>query len=240
MPTSENYLDFKKNLTEALDGYPGAEHSYPIVPLYRDMVEIIAKSGITYTPTLLVNFGGPAGENYYYQQHDITKDAKLQRFTPRAEILRRALRRGGWFHNSQFIFPKEAEQAAKIVAAGGRVGLGGHGQLQGLGVHWELWSIASGGMPSHDVLRVGTIFGAQAIGLSKDLGTLESGKLADLQVLDANPLENIRNTNTVRYVMKNGRLYEAATLAEIWPRTREIQRPWWWEREAVAAGNSTR
>ncbi|MFN2398494.1 MAG: amidohydrolase family protein [Gemmatimonadaceae bacterium] len=240
MPTSENYLDFKKNLTEAIDGYPGAEHSYPIVPLFKDAIEIIAKSGITYTPTFLVSFGGPSGEEYWYQQFDITKDAKLQRFTPKSEIIERALRRGGWFHNSQFIFPLEAAQAAKIVAAGGRVGLGGHGQLQGLGVHWELWSIASGGMPSHDVLRVGTTFGAQAIGLRKELGTLEGGKLADLQVLDANPLENIRNTNTLRYVMKNGRLYDGGTLAEIWPRQREIKRPWWWDRTDVITATGSK
>ncbi|HKG95871.1 MAG TPA: amidohydrolase family protein, partial [Gemmatimonadaceae bacterium] len=139
------------------------------------------------------------------------------------------------FAESQYSFPLFAAQAAKIVAAGGRVGLGSHGQLQGLGAHWELWAIASGGMPNHDVLRVGTIFGAEAIGLSKDLGSLESGKLADLQVLDANPLENIRNTNTVRYVMKNGRLYDASNMTEIWPRQRPIPRPWWQEKESVTA-----
>ena len=113
--------------------------------------------------------------------------------------------------------------------------------MQGLGVHWELWSIASGGMKNHDVLRVGTVFGAEAIGFGKELGTLEGGKLADLQVLDANPLENIRNTNTIRYVMKNGRLYDAESLTEIWPRQRPIDRPWWWEAERpLAAGGILR
>ena len=239
MPTSENYLDFKKNLTEAIDGYPGAEHSYPIVPLFDDVVQLIARSGITYTPTFLVTFGGPSGEDWFYARRDITQMPRLLRFTPRTEILQRALRRGAWFHESQFIFPAEAREAAKIVAAGGRVGLGGHGQLQGLGVHWELEAISSGGMPLHDVLRVGTIFGAEAIGLGRDLGSLEPGKLADLQVLDANPLESIRNTTSVRLVMKNGRLFEAETLAEIWPRQRQIARPWWWDRDPTAtAGNS--
>ena len=231
MPTSENYLDFKKNLTEAIDGYPGAEHSYPIFPLYKDVVQVLAQSGITYTPTLLVNFGGPSGEDYWYTRHDVLNDTKLARFTPRAELLQRGMRRGGWFHESQYVFRAEAAQAAKIVAAGGRAGLGGHGQLQGLGVHWELWSIASGGMPLHDVLRVGTIFGAEAIGLAQDLGSIETGKLADLQVLAANPLEDIRNTNTLVYVMKNGRLYDANTLSEVWPRKRDITRPWWWDQE---------
>lgn len=234
-PTLEGGLDFKKNITETIDGYAGIEHSLPIAPLYDDVVQLLAQSGITYTPTLLVQYGGPWAENYWYQHYDILKDAKLARFVPKAELLRRGLRRPGWWHESQYSFKLLAEQAKKIVEAGGRVGVGGHGQLQGLGVHWELWTIASGGMKNHDALRVATVFGADAIGLGKELGTLEGGKLADILVLDANPLENIRNTNTLRYVMKNGRLYDAETLTEIWPRQRPIDRPWWWEAERPVA-----
>jgi len=234
MPTLEGGLDFEKNLTEAIDGYSGIEHSLPVAPLYQDAVKLFAESGVTYTPTLLVQYGGPWAENYWYERYDVHADPKLRRFTPHAELDRRALRREGWFKESEYSFRLIAEQAAKIVAAGGRVGLGGHGQLQGLGVHWELWSIAMGGMPAHDVLRVGTINGAEAIGLGRQIGSLEAGKLADLQVLDANPLEDIGNTNTVRMVMKNGRLYEADTLTEIWPRRREIPRPWWWSTDPTA------
>jgi Tol biopolymer transport system component len=227
-PTLEGGLDFRKNLTEAIDGYAGSEHAYAIMPLYKDIVQLVASSGITYTPTLLVQYGGPFGENYWFEHYDIHGDAKLRRFTPHDEVDRRGLRRAGWFADSQYSFNQVAAQAAKIVAAGGHVGLGGHGELQGLGVHFELWSIASGGMPLHDVLRVGTIFGAEAIGIDADLGSLEVGKLADLQVLDKNPLDDIRNTNTIAYVMRNGRLYEGATLKEVYPREREIPPPYWW------------
>ena len=88
-----------------------------------------------------------------------------------------------------------------------------------------------GGVAPHDVLRIGTIYGAEAIGLAHDIGSIEPGKLADLQVLDANPLEDIRNTSRNPFVMKNGRLYDAETLDEVWPRKRTLTRPWWWDQE---------
>ena len=235
MATLEGGLDFKKNMTEAMDGYSGIEHTLPIAPLYKDAVQLFAQSGTTWTPTLLVEYGGPWAENYWYETTDILNDAKLNRFTPRNVVEEKGLRRPGWWAEPAWSFKLFAEQAAKIVAAGGRIGLGSHGQLQGLGAHWEIWSIASGGMPRHDVLRVSTIWGAESIGMAKHLGSVEVGKLADLQVLDANPLDDIKNTNTIRYVMKNGRLYDANTLAETWPRQREVARLWWWSTDVRGA-----
>lgn len=245
MPTTEGALDLKMNLTQILDGYPGHEHSFPVFPLYRDVVELVAFSGTTYTPTLLVAYGGPWTENYFYTQHNPHDDPKLNRFTPHSVVDRSTRRRGqgtgpgpgGWFLDAEYVFAEEAQVLKEIVQAGGRAGVGSHGQLQGLGYHWELWSIAAGGLPNHDLLRVATIHGAEAIGLHKDLGSLEPGKLADLVVLERNPLEEIRNTNTVRYVMKNGRLYDGNTLDEIWPRARKLEVPAVWAEEPdVRAG----
>ena len=235
-PTLEGGLDFKKNMTEAMDGYAGIEHTLPIAPMFKDALQLFATSGTTWTPTLLVEYGGPWAENWWYEHYDILKDRKLTRFTPWSELERRALRRPQWFRDSEYSYKLFAEQAKKLVEAGGRVGLGGHGQLQGLGVHWELWNIASGGMKPMDVLRVGTIFGAESIGLAKDLGSIEPGKLADLLVLDGNPLVDVKNTNTIRYVMKNGRVYDGDSLAEVWPRQRPMPRQWWMTNDALPAG----
>ena len=239
-PTLEGGLDFKKNMTEAMDGYAGIEHTLPIAPMYKDAVQLFAQSGTTWTPTLLVQYGGPWAENWWYEHYDILSDPKLTRFTPFSELERRGLRRPQWFRDSEYSFKLFAEQAKKVVEAGGRVGLGGHGQLQGLGVHWELWNIASGGMKPMDALRVGTIFGAEAIGLQKQLGSVEAGKLADLMVLDANPLDDIKNTNTIRYVMKNGRVYDGNSLAEVWPRQRPLPKQWWMTNDAAPVAGSGR
>ncbi|HEV8148206.1 MAG TPA: amidohydrolase family protein [Bryobacteraceae bacterium] len=230
MPTTEGGLDLKLDLTHALDGFAGNEHSLPIVPLYKDVIQIFAKSGISYTPTLLVAYGGPWAENYFYETTTVHDDAKLRRFIPHAILDERAKRRP-WFSQEEHVFPKIAAEAAKIVHAGGRVCIGGHGQLQGIQCHWEMWALQSGGLSNHEVLRSATLFGAQAIGFEQDLGSLEAGKMADLLVLNKDPLENIRNTNTIRFVMKNGEMWEADSLNQVWPAQKKLPDLWWWKEE---------
>jgi imidazolonepropionase-like amidohydrolase len=228
-PTTEGGSNFTMNLTLMQDGYAGLEHSLPISPFYGDVVTLGQASGITYTPTLIVSYGGPSGRQYYLTTSNVDEEARLRTFTPHDELDK--WKSTSFNRADQYVFPLHAEQLTKWVEAGGRVGLGSHGEVQGIGTHWELWMMASGGMKPLDALRAATIHSADAIGMAGDIGSLEAGKLADLIVLDANPLDDLKNTTSISWVMKNGRLYEAATLNEVYPREKPLPTQWWWKVE---------
>jgi Tol biopolymer transport system component len=228
-PTTEGGSTFTMNLTLMQDGYAGLEHSLPISPFYNDVVTLGAVSGLTYTPTFIVSYGGPTGLQDYLTSVNLDVDQRVRRFTPHDEIDK--WKRTSFNRKDQYVYPLHAQQLTKWVEGGAKAGLGSHGEVQGVGAHWELWMMASGGMKPHDALRSATIDGAHSIGLSKDIGSLETGKLADLIVLDANPLEDIRNTAKIAQVMKNGRLYDAATLDETYPRKKALEPQWWWKVE---------
>ena len=235
MPTTEGGLNIKLNLTNLLDGYPGHEHAIPVYPLYKDVYTSIAEAKMCVTPTLLVSYGGPFAENYFWETENPYHDAKMQYFMPYEDLASKTRRVGaGWFMYEEQVFPKHARSMKSLVEAGGLAGIGSHGEFQGLGYHWEMWAMQSGGMRPIDVLKTATILGATGLGLDKDLGSLQAGKLADFIILDKNPLDNIRNTNTIKLVMKNGRLYDGNTCDEVYPQQRKLDRSeWLYDKPAV-------
>jgi len=237
MPTTEGGLDFKLELTHAIDGYSGVEHSLPIAPIFDDVVQLFKASGTTNSPTLLVSYGGPFGENWFYTHENPHENEQLRRFMPEDHLDWKTRRRGtgagghpgpaAWFLDEEYVHPLHAQFVKNMVEGGGRIGVGSHGQLQGLGYHWEMWALGSGGATPHDVLRSATIMGAEAIGLGSDIGTLEVGKMADILVLDRDPLTDLRNTTSVKYIVKNGRMYDASTLDEVYPRQKKLPPQFW-------------
>ena len=218
---------YQLNMTQVLDGHTTIEHAIPVTPLYGDAVNLVGRSNTGYTPTLVVGYGGIWGENYWYQHTNVYENERLLQFVPRTIIDARSRRRrlipaDEWHHIDI------SKSANAIAKAGGMILLGAHGQLQGLAAHWEMWMFEQGGMTPHEALRAGTLWGAQVLGLSNDIGSLEAGKLADLVVLNANPLDDLQNSEQVHMTMINGFLYDS-DLNEVWPEQKPAP-PLRWQR----------
>jgi imidazolonepropionase-like amidohydrolase len=238
--TNEGAADLRMDVTMAVDGFTAIEHSIGQAPLYKDVVTVMADSRIAYTPTLTVAYGGPAGDTYWRARTDLDKDPKTAFFTP-SELLTRQARRRPMVVEEDYNYPLIARGVRDIVRAGGIAGLGSHGQQDGIAAHWELWMLQSGEMTNMEALQIATIVGAEAIHYEQDLGSIEPGKLADLIVLNSNPLDDIRNSADLRYVMKGGELYDASTLDRIWPDPHPFPTPYWvLERRALEALRESR
>ncbi len=219
---------FYHNMSMILDGHTGIEHNIPVAPVYDDVVKLWGASNTGYTPTLIVAYGAINGENYWYQKTNVYDHKRLMQYYPRAILDSRARHRtmipDEEYTNGHILI---SQSCKKLADAGVKVNLGAHGQLQGLGAHWELWMLAQGGMSPMQALRCATMNGASYIGMDDQIGSLEVGKLADLVVLDKNPLDDIRNSEFVRYTMANGRLYDTETMNELGNGDRKRTKFWW-------------
>ena len=219
---------FYTNISMVMDGHTGVEHNIPVAPVYKDVKELWGNSNVGYTPTLIVNYGGVNGEYYWYQHTNVWENEKLLKYTPRGIIDSRSRYRTmvpeEEYKNGHILV---SETAKALSDAGVKVNLGAHGQLQGLGAHWELWLLQQGGMSNHEALKVATINGANYIGAGNDIGSLKKGKLADLIIMDKNPLENIRHSESIIYTMINGRLYDTETMNEIGNNSKERTQFYW-------------
>lgn len=243
MVAVEGESHFYNNVSAVVDGHNSLEHNLPVANYYDDIVQLFAHSQSASTPALVATFGELLGENYLYQKHRTWEDPRISSFVPlvnsgyspigqkySAPLYARGMTT---LHVKDELwdlgFRAVARSGKRLDDAGVLVNVGSHGQVQGLAMHWEMELFAEGGMSNERVLRSATLNGAKTLALDKEIGSLEVGKLADLIVLDKNPLENIQNTTSVVQTMIGGRLYDSHSMNEIGnynrPRT-----PFYWER----------
>ncbi|MFQ5767298.1 MAG: amidohydrolase family protein [Acidobacteriota bacterium] len=216
MVVPEGGAKFQHNMTEIVDGHTGIEHSLPLARAYDDVEQLWSQTEVEYTPTFVVAYGGLSGETYWYDRTEVWKDEKLLRFTPRFIIEPRSMRRleAPDLHYNHF---QVARFARELRERGVPIHIGAHGQRAGLAAHWELWMMVQGGFTPWEAIRGGTIDGAHYLGLDQDLGSIEPGKLADMAVINGNPLEDIRASESAVYTVLNGRVYEAETMNQVAP-----------------------
>ena len=237
MVVPEGGSTFMHNMTMIVDGHTGIEHTLPVELVYDDVLDLWRNTGVGYTPTLSVAYGGIWGENYWYDIDEIWKNQRVVSFIP-PHLLNPRARRRTKAPLEDYNHIRQARITKQVIDNGGMVQAGGHGQLNGLDTHWEMWAMVQGGMTPLEALRCGTLYGAKYVGLEGDIGSLKAGKLADLIVMEKgrDPIKNIRQSENIQYVVANGRLFDAKTMDELKKKSRIKRQPFYWERANSGIG----
>jgi imidazolonepropionase-like amidohydrolase/Tol biopolymer transport system component len=218
--TLESGLNQMLYYTGIVDGHNSIEHEYLYMPIYNDVIQFYAQSGVQITTTFITD----DAEDILYGSEGFKPDNKLKRYRNPKRLEKYKTKSSGNFNYS---FVQTAKDLKKVINAGGLVSVGSHGEMSGLGMHWEMWYLAMGGLSPDQVLKAGTITAAKKIGLDEEIGSIERGKIADFLILNTNPLNNIRNTADIKYVVKEGTIYDAESMTQLYPNYKILPKQDW-------------
>jgi imidazolonepropionase-like amidohydrolase/Tol biopolymer transport system component len=225
---------FGMDMSLIADGISTVEHNVPVEHFYEDVLQFWSESQSNNTPTLVVTYGGLAGDPYWRQATNVWENPLMVHTPPKmllADTARR-VKAPEW----TFVDDDNAREPKKLAEPGVKISIGAHGQQPGIAAHWELWSFVRGGWSPVEALRAGTIVSARSLGMDRDIGSLEPGKLADLLILGDDPSVDIRNSDHIERVMLGGRLYDARTMNEVETGTAK-RLPYWWEGADAGSAN---
>jgi len=212
---SESFSNPQMNLTQLVDGFTGLEHTMGLEPIYEDVIKLLKSTSLGITPTLVVVYNGPSGETYFHQTERLWEDMKLLNFFKKEDLIR--LRRPAHYWPDDHYTAQMGITLKKLYDRGINMHMGAHGQMMGLGAHWEMELFTHGSFTNYDAIEIATINGFKHHGLDHILGSIEPGKLADFVIMQKNPLENIRNTRSIEYVVKNGVVYSGKDASRVFP-----------------------